>query len=83
MLHRIREAMKNKSMFKLGGAGGPVEADETYVGGKAVNMHKSRKLKLQQIRGEERRGDIYLGKTAVKESLTGTAPDSLQGHSRT
>jgi|HubBroStandDraft_4_1064222.scaffolds.fasta_scaffold02748_6 transposase-like protein len=69
MLHRIREAMKHKSMFKLGGTGGTVEADETYIGGKAINMHKSRKLKLQQIRGEERRGDVYLGKTAVQGIL--------------
>jgi len=69
MLHRIREAMKNKSLFKLGGSGGEIEADETYIGGKAKNMHKSRKLKLQQIRGEERRGDIYLGKTAVQGIL--------------
>ena len=70
MLHRIREAMKNKSWFKLGDPnGGTVEADETYVGGLAKNMHKSRKLKLQQIRGEERRGDVYLGKTAVQGIL--------------
>src|SRR5271157_5382128 len=70
MLHRIREAMKNKSWFKLGDPdGGAVEADETYIGGKAINMHKSRKLKLQQIRGEERRGDVYLGKTAVQGIL--------------
>jgi transposase-like protein len=69
MLHRIREAMKNKTWFKLGGDGGEVEADETYIGGKAKNMHKSRKLKLQQIRGEERRGDVYLGKTAVQGIL--------------
>src|SRR5271170_5300869 len=53
MLHRIREAMKNRSIFKLGGPdAGPVEADETYIGGKAINMHKSRKLKLAQIRGQ-------------------------------
>jgi transposase-like protein len=70
MLHRIREAMKNKSLFKMGDPnGGTVEADETYIGGKAKNMHKSRKLKLQQICGEERRGDIYLGKTAVQGIL--------------
>jgi transposase-like protein len=69
MLHRIREAMKNKSMFKLGGSGSEVEADETIVGGKAANMHKSRKVKLQQIRGEQRLGDGYLGKTAVQGIL--------------
>jgi len=69
MLHRIREAMKHKSMFKMGGPGGAVEADETFIGGKAANMHKSRKLKLQQIRGKQRLGDVYLGKTAVQGIL--------------
>jgi transposase-like protein len=66
MLHRIREAMKDKSKGKLGGGfGGPVESDETYVGGTPSKMHRSRRLKLQQVRGEQRRGDVYLGKTAV------------------
>ena len=32
MLHRIREAMKGHSGFKLGGSGGEIEADETYIG---------------------------------------------------
>ena len=41
MLHRVREAMKNRSFGKLGNAG-PVEADETFVGGKIKNMHRSR-----------------------------------------
>jgi transposase-like protein len=39
MLHRIRRAMANGSMMKLGGNGGEVEADETFIGGKARNMH--------------------------------------------
>ena len=70
MLHRIREAMKNQSGFKLGGSdGGPVEADETFIGGKPINMHKSRKLKLMKMQGEQRRGDMYLGKTAVQGIL--------------
>ena len=34
MEHRIREAMRDVSGDKLGGAGKIVEADETYVGGK-------------------------------------------------
>jgi transposase-like protein len=70
LLHRLREAMKNRTIFKLGGPdAGPVEADETFIGGKAQNMHKSRKLKLAQIRGQQRRGDVYLGKTAVQGIL--------------
>jgi transposase-like protein len=38
MLHRIRLAMQNGSIEKLSGH---VEVDETYIGGKARNMHKS------------------------------------------
>ncbi len=45
MLHRIREAMEDKSGDKLGGGGKIVEADETFVGGKVKNMHKSRRVK--------------------------------------
>jgi transposase-like protein len=45
MLQRIRLAMKNKSVLKLGYQGGPVEMDETFVGGKLKNMHKSKKPK--------------------------------------
>jgi transposase-like protein len=42
MLHRIRKAMQSGSMMKLGGnGGGGVEADETFIGGKARNMHKN------------------------------------------
>jgi transposase-like protein len=43
MLQRIRLAMKNKSLVKLGNEGGPVEMDETLIGGKLKNMHKSKK----------------------------------------
>ncbi len=39
MLHRIRLAMQNGSLLKIGGNGGEVEADETFIGGKARNMH--------------------------------------------
>ncbi len=39
MLHRIRLAMQNQSFKEFGGH---VEADETYIGGKARNMHRDR-----------------------------------------
>jgi len=65
MLHRIREAMRDNPTAKFGGTGGAVEADETFVGPNPMKMHKSRKIKLQQIRGEQQRGDRHVGKTAV------------------
>jgi transposase-like protein len=50
MLHRIRCAMANGSMMKLGGTGGSeVEADETFIGGKARNMHLH--VKARRITG--------------------------------
>jgi transposase-like protein len=39
MLHRIRLGMQSGSLLKMGGNGGPVEVDETFIGGKARNMH--------------------------------------------
>jgi len=38
MLHRIRLAMQTKSFSRLSGE---VEVDETFIGGRARNMHKS------------------------------------------
>ena len=40
MLHRIRLAMQTKSFDMMGGE---VEVDETFIGGKARNMHAKRK----------------------------------------
>ena len=48
LLHRIRLAMQNGSIEKLGGH---VEADETYIGPKAKNMHKSAKQELHSLGG--------------------------------
>jgi transposase-like protein len=45
LLHRIRLALNQPSDFRMGQDGGPVEADETFIGGKPKNMHlKKRKL---------------------------------------
>jgi transposase-like protein len=63
MLHRIRYAMKNNSLRKMGSTGGPVEVDETFVGGKPKNMHASRRAKLQSAMSADN------GKTAVMGML--------------
>ncbi|MDB5353920.1 MAG: hypothetical protein JWN24_373 [Phycisphaerales bacterium] len=46
MLHRIRLAVKSGSFAKMGGTGGAVEADETFIGGLAKNMHKHRRARV-------------------------------------
>lgn len=65
MLQRIRLAMKTGTFKKLAGE---VEADETYVGGKAKNMHKHKKEGMKRGRGSgkaivfgllERQGRVF------------------------
>lgn len=72
VLHRVRTAMSTGGFgmrFKLGGPdGGPVEIDQTFVGGKVQNMHKSKRIKMQRIRGEQNETN-YLNKTIVHGSL--------------
>jgi transposase-like protein len=44
MMHRIRYALHTGSFAKLSGH---IEVDETFIGGKARNMHKNRKRRVQ------------------------------------
>ncbi len=46
MAHRIREAMRSGDLPTMGGEGKIVEADETFVGGKAANMHRKKRAAL-------------------------------------
>ena len=47
MLHRVRLAMQDE--LTGGSLAGEVEVDETYIGGKARNMHKERKVRVQSV----------------------------------
>jgi len=50
VLHRLRLALQNGSIMKIGGEGTEVEVDETFIGGKARNMHhgSARRNRLNQ-----------------------------------
>jgi transposase-like protein len=65
MLHRIRKAMEVGGFDKMDG---PAEADATYVGGKAKNMHKGRREMMIQGRGA-------VGKTIIHGILQRTSGD--------
>jgi transposase-like protein len=58
MLHRIRFSMQSAPDLRMGQEGGPVEADETFIGGKPKNMHL-RKRKLAK------NGNFHTDKPAV------------------
>jgi transposase-like protein len=82
MLQRIRLGMQDEKAGKLGGGSGQVEVDETYIGGKARNMHKDRKARVLQGKGGgvvgkvgiqgalERGGDVRLN--VIRDSRYGT-----------
>jgi transposase-like protein len=84
VLHRIRLAMQDGSFEKLSGE---VEVDETFIGGKARNMHKSTRARRLPSKGGgagktivmgmvERGGDV---RTRI---IPGTAASILQTHVR-
>jgi hypothetical protein len=60
MLQRLRLALQDKRGGTLGGPGGKVEVDETFIGGKARNMHKWRRNRMHTI-----------GKIAAKTAVMG------------
>lgn len=68
MLHRIRAAMEVEGIDKFDG---PTEADATYVGGKARNMHKTKRERV--IRG---RGAV--GKTIIHGILQRGEPSQVR-----
>ncbi len=66
MLHRIRLAMQDGSIEKFSGR---VEADETFIGGVARNMHADKKAKILT------KGRGAIGKVAVMGLLERNSPE--------
>jgi len=76
MLHRLRLAFIGGGYkHKMGGPGTEVEIDETFVGGKATNMHKARKARINAARTAMRPSELhefasrYMGKAVVQGFL--------------
>ncbi|MGO8710305.1 MAG: IS1595 family transposase [Terracidiphilus sp.] len=61
MLHRIRTALKDSWTGKIDGDGGPIEVDETFIGGKYVNMHRSRRMGLPNGMKADRGKAVVMG----------------------
>jgi transposase-like protein len=90
MLHRIRLAMQDGTFNKLGGE---VEVDETFIGGKARNMHKAKRA--EKITGTggadkeivfgmvERGGKVVTGhvRTRSKKELQATIRERVEAGS--
>ena len=60
MLHRIRYALANGSLEMFGGPeSGPVEVDESFIGGKPKNMYASRRNRLElAFRGRDNKTPV-------------------------
>jgi hypothetical protein len=90
MLHRLRLAIQTKSFEKIGGS---VEIDETYIGGKARNMHADKRKRLNVKRGRSIAGKVAVmgllerhgkdGHSTIRtEVLDSLRKHTVQGHVR-
>jgi transposase-like protein len=73
MLQRVREVLRKHSFdtSKIGGEGNELEVDETFVGGKVRNMHRSRRLRFAQQEG-------YVGASTGKTIVQGILDRNLR-----
>ncbi|HEY2908761.1 MAG TPA: IS1595 family transposase [Gemmataceae bacterium] len=84
LLHRIRLAMQTGSFAMMEGE---VEADETFIGGKARNMHKDKRAEKITSRGAAGKA-IVVGvldretRKVVTAHVADTKRATLQGHVR-
>ncbi len=87
MLHRIREAWKSVDMTFAG----PVEVDETYVGGKRKNMSKAKRKELtgrgpvgkMAVVGGKDRGTKRVSAKVVRDTTAQTLQGFVRDHTET
>lgn len=81
MLHRIREAMRSGTFRKLDG---DIESDETFIGGKAANMHAAVREKKITGRGAVNKvavqGILERGGEVRTYQVPNTEAETLQGN---
>jgi transposase-like protein len=84
MLHRLRLAMQAKTFTKMGGS---VEADETFIGGKARNMHHGKRKRMGITQGRSMAGKVAVfglldrhGKDGVSQVRLATIKSNKRRH---
>lgn len=91
MLHRIRLAIQSGSFVRMGGGGNMVEVDETYIGGKARNMHytkRKEKIKgmganaMTPVQGLLERGKNGKASRVITHTVDKLSCENLQGNVR-
>jgi transposase-like protein len=83
MLQRLRLALQEKSIVRLGGSGKAVEVDETFIGGLSRNMHADKRARRITAHGVKDKtpvlGILERGKKIRTTVLTDTKQRTLQG----
>jgi transposase-like protein len=83
VLHRLRLALQESSLVRLGGSGKTVEVDETFIGGLSRNMHADKRARRITAHGPKDKavvlGILERGKKIRTISVPDTKQRTLQG----
>jgi transposase-like protein len=83
VLHRLRLALQEHSLVRLGGNGKAVEVDETFIGGLSRNMHADKRARRITAHGVKDKtpvlGILERGKRIRTTVLSDTKQRTLQG----
>jgi transposase-like protein len=86
LLHRLRSALQSPDGGKLGIDGKVVEVDETFIGGKARNMHSEKRRAAMARKNKSKTivlGILERGGEVRTQVVTDRERPTLQGHVRT